>query len=384
MKLLQIFTESEIIGEANISAKIKDPKMIKQVAIAIRHDGTIPKHKIAALGPKPTDEDVLKLWSELLDSSLRNTNYGDLSQDGKFDEWLTRLYVNGQVDYEEVNGEGGDALGAWKALSIRQRLKPEHQDFNKFRNIRQIQDIVRKSDYRDELRRIKNAEVIEKHKREKKELTILNTKRFMAVVPFNYGACYTFNNSAGFQASFCTGSSSGLEWFDRYAKEGPIVSIIDKNNFEEVDGKWQMHAPTSQLNNGDQRNNGDRRFAELFPGLMKKVIAGLEQHAAEINNNSTEIVHGGYDMARAIDDIKKRFPISVASESPEGEDDEEDSGPGIYIVKHKESGRAANIPAESAEDALAKVLARFDNMTADDFEITKKKESAEEEQQTSP
>jgi hypothetical protein len=379
MKLLQIFTEPEVIGEANVAAKIRDPKMIKQIAIAIRHDGSIPKAKIAALGPKPDDEAVLKLWSELLDSSLRTTDYGDVSQDGKFDEWLTRLYVGGQVDYEDINGEGGDALGAWKALSVRQRLKPEHQDFNKFKSLRQIQDIVRTRDYRNELDRIKNAEVIEKHKREKKELTILDTKRFMAVVPFNYGACYTFNNSAGFQASFCTGSSSGLQWFNRYADDGPLVSIIDKDNFEDVDGKWQMHAPTNQLNNGNQRNNGDRRFAELFPGLMKKIIAGLQQHADEINKNSTEIVRGGYDMTKAVADIKKQFPVSVASEAPKDEDDEvEDSGPGTYVVKHKESGRAANIPAESKEDALEKVLARYPNMSADDFEITKKKESADE------
>lgn len=375
MKLLQLITESDAISEANVAAKIKDPKMIKQIAIAIRHDPTIPKAKIAALGPKPDDQAVLQLWSELLDSSLRRTDYGDISQDGKFDEWLTRLYVNGQVDYEDINGEGGDALGAWKALSVRQRLNPEHQDFNKFKSIRQIQDIVRIDQYRSELSRIKDAEVIEKHKREKKELTILDTKRFMAVVPFNYGACYTFNNSAGYQASFCTGSSSGLQWFNRYADDGPIVSIIDKDNFEDVDGKWQMHAPTSQLNNGNQRNNGDERFSELFPGLMKKIIAGLQQHADEINKNSTEIVQGGYDMAKAVADIKKRFPLSVASEAPEGEDDESaDSGPGTYVVKHKESGRAANIPAESVQDALEKVLARYPNMSADDFEVSKKRE----------
>ena len=375
MKLLQLITESDTISEANVAAKIKDPKMIKQIAIAIRHDPTIPKAKIAALGPKPDDQAVLQLWSELLDSSLRRTDYGDISQDGKFDEWLTRLFVNGQVDYEDINGEGGDALGAWKALSVRQRLKPEHQDFNKFKSIRQIQDIVRIDQYRSELSRIKDAEVIEKHKREKKELTILDTKRFMAVVPFNYGACYTFNNSAGYQASFCTGSSSGLQWFNRYADDGPIVSIIDKDNFEDVDGKWQMHAPSDQLNNGNQRNNGDERFAELFPGLMKKIIAGLQQHADEINKNSTEIAQGGYDMAKAVADIKKRFPLSVASEAPEGEDDDSgDTGPGVYIVKHKESGRAANIPAESVEDALEKVLTRYPNMSADDFEVSKKRE----------
>ena len=379
MKLLQIFTESEVIGEANVAAKIRDPKMIERIALAIRHDPTIPKEKVARLGPKPKDEDVLQMYSELLDASLSRTDFGDISRDGKFDDWLTKLYVNGLVDYEDINGEGGDALGAWKALSIRGRLQPQHQDFNKFKSIRQIQDIVRLPGYRDELNRIKNAEVIEKHKKEKKELAILNTKRFMAVVPFNYGACYTFNNSAGFQASFCTGSSSGLSWFEKYSKDGPIVSIIDKDNFEDVDGKWQMHAPTRQLNNGNQRANGDQRFASLFPGLMKKIIAGLQKHAGEITKNSMDITRGGYDIAKAVEDIKQQFPLSVASEAPEGEDnDAEDTGPGTYVVKHKESGRAANIPAESAEDALEKVLARYPNMSADDFEITKKREQAEE------
>ena len=268
MRLLQIF-------EANVAAKIKDPKMIKQIAIAMKHDGTLPRHKVAAMGTKPTDEQALNLWSELLDSALSRTRYGDISQDGKFDEWLTRLYVNGQIDYEDLSGESGDALGAWKALSVRGRLKPEHQDFNKFKSLAQIQKIVQTRDYREELNRIQNAAEIEKHKKEAKQITILDDSRFQVVIPFNYGSCYTFNNAAGFNASFCTGSSSGLQWFRRYADEGPVISVIDKNNFEDVDGKWQLHAPTSQINNGNQRNNGDDRFADLFPGLMKKIIAGL-------------------------------------------------------------------------------------------------------------
>ena len=81
----------QIIQEANVAAKIKDPKTIKMLGIAMRHDATLPKNKVAALGPNPTEEDILKLWSELLDASLASTDYGDISQDGKFDDWLTRM-----------------------------------------------------------------------------------------------------------------------------------------------------------------------------------------------------------------------------------------------------------------------------------------------------
>jgi hypothetical protein len=372
MKLAQVITE------ANVAAKIKDPGTIEQIAIAMRHDGTLPRHKVAQLGVRPTDEQTLNLWSELLDGALSNTRYGNISQDGKFDKWLTKLYANGQINYEDLSGESGDALGAWKALSVRRRLDPKHQDFNKFKNLKQIQAIVQSREYRDELSRIQNSAEIEKHKKESKQVIIHNDKRFQAVVPFNYGSCYTFNNAAGFNASFCTGSSSGLRWFQRYADEGPIISVIDKENVDDVNGKWQIHAPTDQINNGNQTVRSDEKFAELFPGLMKKIVAGLQKNAQAIKEGSKQIAPpDGYDIEDAVADLKKRFPLSFASEAEE-ESGEEDTGPGTYEVKHKESGRTANIQGESKEDILSKVLTRYPNMTADDFEISKKKEEADE------
>lgn len=372
---------AQVITEANIAAKLKDPKMAKMLGIAMRHDSSIPKNKLAALGTSPTDEDNLKLWSELLDDSLRSTDYGDLSADGKFDEWLTRMYINGVADYEDINGEGGDALGAWKALSIRGKLAPAHQDFNKFKNLRQIQKIIQQREYRDELRRIKDAEVIEKHKREKKELTLIDDERFLVTMPFNYGACYTFNNSAGFQASFCTGSSSGMRWFERYAPDGPIVSIIDKDNIDSVNGKWQMHGPTGQMNNGDQSDSysrGDKKFAEMFPGLMKKIVAAMKSKAAEIKAGSKDIVGGGYDVDKAVADIKDRLPYSWASEAKEEEPADENSGPGTYIVTLVSSGKQARVEGDSADDVFAKVQARHPNLERDQLTIEKAPEEPEQ------
>lgn len=357
------------IFEANIAARLKDPKTIKMVSIAMRHDSSIPKHLIARLGPKPTDEQIIGLWSELLDSSLRSTDYGDVSADGKFDDWLTRLYTNGQVDYEDINGEGGDALGAWKALSIRGKLKQPHQDFNKFKSLRQIQTIVRDREYQNELNRIKDAEVIEKHKREKKEITIVDDDRFLVTIPFNYGACYTFNNEMGYQASFCTGSSSGLRWFNNYAPDGPIISVIDKQNSDDVNGKWQIHAPTNQINNGNQSVRRDETFADLFPGLMKKIIAGMQANAEDIKQSSKQITSDGYDIEKAVEDLKKRFPLSVASEEKKEEPEETPAGPGMFLVTHIPSGRVARIEGDNEDDVFAKVLARYPQMSRDDFSI---------------
>jgi hypothetical protein len=383
-QLEQHLKQRRPVAEANVAAKIKDPAIIKRLGIAMKHDGTLPKSSIAKLGPKPDDQSILALWSTMLDKSLSSTDYGDLSQDGKFDEWLTRLYINGAADYEDINGEGGDALGAWKALSIRGKLKPTHQDFNKFKALRQIQQIVRDRDYQSELRKIKDAEVIEKHKREKKEVTLVDNERFLVVMPFNYGACYTFNNSNGYQANFCTGSSSGLSWFERYSPEGPIISIFDKENPDNKDGKWQMHMPTNQLQNGDQDRRGDmrwndERFAELFPGLMKQIVDGMTANAEDIKTSSQDIVKGGYDVAAAVADIKKKAPLSFASkvgneEEPEAEPEAEvdaNDGPGTYIVTQTASGRTARIEGESRADIITKLTTRYPDSTEADYTIEK-------------
>ena len=371
---------NQIVLEANVAAKLKDPKMVKMLSIAMRHDGTLPKDRVAKLGPKPSDDEIVKLWSDLLDLSLSSTDYGNLSTDGKFDEWLTRMYVNGVADYEDINGEGGDALGAWKALSIRGKLAEKHQDFNKFKNLRQIQQIVQSRDYRDELRRIKDAEVIEKHKREKKETVLIDDERFLITLPYNYGACYNFNNSHGFNASFCTGSSSGQRWFERYAPEGPIISIFDKQNQEDENGKWQMHAPTGQMNNGNQSvsySAGDKKFAELYPGLMKDIIAAVKANAEEIKNNSVDIVRGGYDVNAAVAEIKSKLPASYASEKEEPEAEPEDDandGPGVYVVTQTASGKTARIQGENRQDIIAKLTARYPDSTEADYTIEKAQE----------
>jgi len=358
----------QIVLEANVAAKLKDPKMVKMLTIAMRHDSTLPRNKVAALGPKPSDDQVVKLWSELLDDSLRATQYGDISQDGKFDEWLTRMYINGVADYEDINGEGGDALGAWKALSVRGKLAEPHQDFNKFKNLRQIQAIVQSRTYRDELQKIKDAEVIEKHKREKKETTLIDDERFLVTVPYNYGACYNFNNSHGYNASFCTGSSSGATWFNRYADDGPIISVFDKQNPDDVMGKWQIHAPTNQINNGNQTNRRDEKFAELFPGLLKKIADAIQANAEELKKNSTEIVSGGYDAAKAVNDLKNKFPISYNSGEPEPEAEQDiDATPGTYVVTQLASGRTARIPGESKQDVINKVLQRYPDSAEADY-----------------
>ena len=290
----------------------KDPRASKLISIAFRQDHTIPKNVLAKLGPKPNDEDIVEEFGRLVDSALSNTSYGDISKDGKFDDWISRQYMNGALEYEDISGEAGDALGAWKALSIRGLLKPEHQDFNRFRDLSIIQKLVRLPNYSSLLQKIADAEKIEKAKRDAKSVVLIDNDRFYVAIPMNYGACYVFNNAEGYQASFCTGGSSGLNWFNRYADEGPIITVFDKQNMDDINGKWQIHAPTNQIVNARQTNRyaGAKEFGELFPGLMIDIASSMRNKAAEINKASKIVPNlpSGYDVSAAVDQLQRAFP----------------------------------------------------------------------------
>ena len=307
--------------EADIAGRVlRDPKLAKQIAIAWRHDHSLPLRIVAALGPRATQEEIVRRWGEMVDARLASSTWGDLSADGRFDQWLARLYAGGSINWEDLAGEAVDALGVWRALSERSLLQPRDQDFMRFRDLENLQRIQNR--YQGEIQRLKNQAVIDQHRREKKETVLINDDRFMITIPYNYGSCYTFNNAQGHHSNFCTGSSSGLSWFKNYAPDGMIISVLDKPNMNDKNGKWQIHAPTSQIVNSTQDNRGDTRrnddsFATLFPGLMQRIAEAIRQHADEITANSMEIrPPNGYDIERNIAELRRRFPASWASEAP--------------------------------------------------------------------
>jgi hypothetical protein len=151
--------------------------------------------------------------------------------------------------------------------------------------------------------------------------------------------------------------------------------VFDKQNADDVNGKWQLHAPTNQINNGNQTVRKDEKFAELFPGLMKRIADAIQANADELKKNSTEIVSGGYDAAKAVSDLKNKFPMSYNSGEPEAEPDADpDTTPGTWAVTQIASGKTARIAGESKQDVLDKVLQRYPDSTEADYRLEKQPE----------
>lgn len=369
MKAFDIFVENQltdksiksVILEHNIAKKLlADPKRTKMMAIAISHDWSFPKHELAKLGDRAEQKHIVELWGRLIDNALANNPYGDLSREGTFDDWLTNMYINGAVDYEEIVGESGDAMGFWKRLgTMVQRtpdrpdpqnpmrtvfgnaildkngntipvLLPAHRNLNSFKTLGALRDAMRSETYSKEFEKLQNAAKLERMASQADLLEIMNDNGIHVRVMFNYAATFTFARGTGVFAEYCTGfpNDSGQRYARSYLSDGMIVGILNTaaEDPRDINSKFQMLAYSGQLRNAKQdpsgRHPSDELFASLYPGLMKKIVAAIQQHGTEIHERSKVCYAGGYDIDHEIGLIRQNFPLSYASEEPQAAEPE--------------------------------------------------------------
>ncbi len=337
------------LSEANVASKIRDEKTQKTLMYAVLNDETIPASKLHLLGKKPTPEQAVKFLSDVIDQVLSNTFYGDISKTNKYDMWLINRYVQGFIDYEDISGEA-DTLGAFHALGKRNVLDPEHNDINKFDDLQELSRIVN-SRYRYELDKMKDEDRLKEMKKNKKDIILINDGEIFVSIPFNYGACYFFNNGFGVNATYCTGSSNGEYWFKNYTPNGIMINVFNIKEPNEDTSKYQLHASSGQIKSASQSpgNSRDAVFAEKYPGLMQKIFAAMRANADTIREMSLDIRAGGYDVEREIQLLEAKFPKSAASKEP-GEEEQQGFKVGDKVHINDSDGD------ETLEDLIGETL----------------------------
>lgn len=336
----------EFLRENNNTAKpqnkpqppAKDPN--KMLALKVWADGTFPSHEMTKLGrvnmndPQQTLK-IREMFENLIKEPMRNTDYINLSIQPDANvilNWVIDRYSRGVFNFEDISGEGIDALAKWAALRnqpprIGRKNNRFPTDVNSFRDIEQLKMLVQDSWYASVLNRLKNQEEVAKHKRSAKEYVLIDNDRYHVAIPLNYGACYLFNNEEGIQANFCTGGSSGLYWFTNYAPNGPLIMVTDKKNVDDKNGKWQIHSSTSQIVNAEQDNRWDAygnatKFGKLFPGLMSQIAERMLSNSAEIQKAAAENIQrasaDGYNIPEEVNQMRRLFPGAFIE--PKGND----------------------------------------------------------------
>jgi hypothetical protein len=291
---------------------LSDKQRLKLLSIAWRHDPDIDIHVVSKLGPRPTEQDIATAWDLMLDKKLNELGEPELIADSKYKEWLTKLYVTGRHHSDSLLNNL-EHLESWHVLSLKNLLKPEHTDLNRIRSVEILERIV--SGYHAVLVKIKAERELEKLKRNVQQIILIDNERFFVAIPLNYAACYSFNYT-GHNSRYCTGASDGRGYFSRYSSNGPIVTIIDKKNLTDKNGKWQLHPATGQFANSDQTvtsASADRQFAKQYPGLYKEIVSAIQAKSADIQQSSMLLSDRGYNMPSIIKKFATEFPISYKS-----------------------------------------------------------------------
>jgi hypothetical protein len=312
MKINHLLSENSLVDAVK-----QTPQQARQLVSAMQHDHTVPRQFRVELGPKPSNPAAAQAWTTKaaeawagkMEQLLATGLGGDLRRNNAVIRWLITAYTSGRANYEDITGEAIDRLKEHQLLLKKQLLEPRERNLDNIETVDELQAIT--YNHSDDLARVRDEEEIARHRREKQDIVLINTARFMVMVPLNYGACYTFNNSAGIKANFCTGSSGGLEWFNNYAPRGAIIMVLDKDNADDVNGKWQIHCATRQLVNAKQERRGDQswndaKFSQLFPGLMREIGEALVAH-------SDELAAAGYDASQERVQLAAKWPVSWAS-----------------------------------------------------------------------
>jgi len=335
--------EFVIVEAANI------PNRDKFLALRLFSDVSFPRHLIARLGKvnlnNPADlERISQLWNTSLDNIVRGayetgamqTNLLNQREYPTIKNWLTNIYIRGLDEYEDISGQGLAWLAEW--LMVKNNLNSRHAseispnlksrfptDLNRFRDLEHLEQIIEKPWVIKLREKIRQEAAMKRMQAQAKEYVLLDNDRFRITIPLNYGGCYMFNFGPGVPGTFCTGSSTGNQWFDRYKQEDLIIDILDKQNLESPDGKWQIHAESDQVKNAVQqpqhhvhdsqgysrRYSNKQYFKKLFPELVELLPKLVYDQRVEIDKAIQDYYGEDVSAEKSEETLRNLFDFSL-------------------------------------------------------------------------
>ena len=185
---------------------------------------------------------------------------GDPTKQKKFAQALALKYANGLIKWEDVTSTLKDYLAKFFKLGIKKKLKPEHSDFNRYKDLKTFYDAVDTYPDPDEEDQKKQAEK-EANKGEAKLHYEDSTIR--VIVPEDEAAaCYY-----GQGTRWCTAGRTN-NMFDTYNRKGPMYIIIPKNP-RYTGEKYQLHFESYQYMDEKDEQISLSELVATYPGIRK-------------------------------------------------------------------------------------------------------------------
>ena len=185
------------------------------------NEGKPFKDEIGSTGDKLTD------WLEQYDPSVSH----------KYVNWMIIRYLKNDIKrLEDIPARISPALKKYVGLQNKKKLKPEHKDINKIKNIEDVID-----EYKEETidSRRDMAKSVEQAMYDNGDAKLIyNDSSYKVVIPVTYKASCFF----GKNTRWCTTTNNDATFHNMYSKDGPLYIILHKP----TNTRWQFHFESIQ------------------------------------------------------------------------------------------------------------------------------------------
>jgi hypothetical protein len=225
--------------------------------------------KLHRLDPSKSEEMnklFVSLKPQIIERILEELEKHDPTQNKQYTQWIARAWANagGNGKLEDFNRM--DYINLYHQAKAKHLVPPEFSDINRFKTYHEFENWFHRSGIPDKMYAQEEEEKLSKGTGDK----IYEDAYVMVIIPLDEaGAC-----RYGKGTRWCTASTQGVNYFDRYNREGPLYILIPKKPKYEGE-KYQLHFPSGQyMNEEDEQQNLvfllKRRFPQLIPLFLDR------------------------------------------------------------------------------------------------------------------
>lgn len=298
------------------------------------HPGSFPSG-IAKKILKAPDERAAHWFLEQLDIIEKRGYEGTVySRDGADADWITRTFITGASNFEDILGNLNMILRDWYLLKNRNMLEPQHAELSRFRSITQLGAIITQH-YGDQIEEIRTKAAKTAEQKSAKSMLLVDNDDYKIYIPFNRKASCLL----GDKAKWCTANSEYDTHFHSYANRAMLFIVMPyyvdaetgkktlkpqeveitqgprKGSFTRTNEKFQFDSASGDFMDITNQNVNPKIIAEKFPYLYSDVERALKAKKPEIEEalkamsedptlQNADTKTKNYDISKQIADLE--------------------------------------------------------------------------------
>lgn len=310
-KLVNSFLIESVALTKGSQRVMNDKNLVASLAETVRDDartnpGVFPPNS-SRIFARQSDQEVAHWFLESLDKIEKQGYEGTVySRDGVNSDWITRRYIAGSHNWEDIIGVMNMNLRDWYLLKNRNELDPRHKDLPKFNSVRDVGFYIN-SHYEDKLKAIRDASRRANESKMAKAPKLIDNEDYRVYVTLNQSA----NRALGLGTQWCTANSESNYNWNNYSSGGMLFQLLpyDKSVQGEkklismdvkragtsaepvkTNEKFQFDGGSICFNdNYDHRVSPPSKIQDRFPYLYTDLVSALKASKPQLEKMMAEL-----------------------------------------------------------------------------------------------